>query len=89
MAAKHWPGRGVRGRALENNGSEELTDDLDIFRAAKLLIDRHGDEAALYAAGRADLLLEDGDTDGVAIWRRITSAVEEIQRERRPDKAVN
>jgi hypothetical protein len=32
-----------------------MTFDLDIYHAAKLLIGRHGDEAALYAADRADL----------------------------------
>jgi hypothetical protein len=35
--------------------------DLDIYRAAKLVIDCHGEDAALDAAGRADLLMEDGD----------------------------
>jgi hypothetical protein len=40
---------------------------LDIYRVAKLLIDRHGDEAVLHAAGRADLLLEDGDLEGTAV----------------------
>src|SRR5258707_516763 len=38
--------------------------DLDIYRAAKLLIDQHGAEVALNAAGRADLLLEEGDAKG-------------------------
>jgi hypothetical protein len=42
-----------------------MIDDLDIWRAAKLLIDQHGTEAATYAAGRADLLLEKGSR-----WRR-------------------
>ena len=27
-------------------------DDIDIWRSAKLLIDRHGDDAKIYAAGR-------------------------------------
>jgi hypothetical protein len=35
--------------------------DPDIFRAAKLLIDQHGEDAALRAAQRADELLEEGD----------------------------
>jgi len=34
-----------------------LIPDLDIYRAVKLIIGHHGDESALYAAGRADLLL--------------------------------
>jgi hypothetical protein len=66
-----------------------MTDDLDIYRAAKLVIDRHGGEAALQAAGRADFLLEEGDAEGAAIWRRIMVAIEELQREKRPDEAVN
>jgi hypothetical protein len=35
--------------------------DPDAYRAAKLLVDQHSEEAALNAAGRADQLLEDGD----------------------------
>jgi hypothetical protein len=46
-----------------------LIPDLDIYRAAKLLIDQHGPDAGLSAAGRADLLLEEGDTEGAAVWR--------------------
>jgi hypothetical protein len=60
---------------------------LTIYRAARLLIDKHGDEAALYAAGRADLFLEKGDISGTAIWRRIMAAVEELQRGRRSGEA--
>jgi len=66
-----------------------MTDALDIYRAAKLVIDRHGEDAPLYAAARTAVLAGEGDTEGAAIWRRITAAVEEVQRERRPDEAVN
>jgi hypothetical protein len=55
--------------------------DPDIFRAAKLLIDRHGEEAATFAAGRADLLLVEGDIDGSGVWRRILAAIEECSGE--------
>jgi hypothetical protein len=48
-----------------------VIDDPDIFRAAKLLIDRHGEDAPLRAARHADELLNDGDVDGSAVWRRI------------------
>jgi hypothetical protein len=41
--------------------------DLDILRAANILIKRHGVDAAMLAAQRADELLEEGDTDGCAI----------------------
>lgn len=43
-----------------------MTDDIDIYRAAKLYIDNHGDQAALQAAMQADALLEAGDIDGAA-----------------------
>jgi hypothetical protein len=66
-----------------------VTDIIDIYRAAKLVIDRHGKEAALYSAARTAVLAGEGDNGGTAIWRRITAAVEELQRERRPGEAVN
>jgi hypothetical protein len=66
-----------------------MTDVIDIYRAAKLVIDRHGNDAALYAAARTAVLAGEGDDEGAAIWRQITAAVEELQRERRPDEAVN
>jgi hypothetical protein len=63
--------------------------DLDIYRAAKLLIDQHGEHASMRAAERADELLEAGDIDGAAIWRDIVAAIEEMQRERGPGDSVN
>jgi hypothetical protein len=61
----------------------------DIYRAAKLVMDQHGDEAATFAAARADWLLEEGDAEGAAIWRQILAAIEELQRGPRKDEAVN
>jgi len=52
----------------------------DIWRAANLLVMRHGSDAALVAAQRADELLEAGDIDGCAIWKRILAAVAELAR---------
>jgi hypothetical protein len=57
-----------------------MIDDPDIFRAAKLVIDQQGDEAVMFAAGRADVLLKEGDVDGSAVWRQILAAIEELQR---------
>jgi hypothetical protein len=57
-----------------------MIDDLDILRAANILIKRHGADATLVAAHRADELLKAGDTDGCAIWKRILSAVAEPTR---------
>ena len=53
------------------------------------MIDRDGEDAQLYAAARTVVLAGEGDEEGAAIWRQIAAAVEELQRERRPDEAVN
>jgi len=66
-----------------------MTDDPDIFRAAKLLIDQHGENAPLRAAERADQLLEAGDMIGATTWRRILAAIEELRRGRREGEPVN
>lgn len=47
--------------------------------AAKLLVDRYGDEAGIEAAKRADDMLEQGDMEGKAVWQRILAAVPELQ----------
>ena len=53
--------------------------DLDIYRSAQVLVKQHGDDAPLEAAMRADAMLETGDLNGYATWRRILRAVEELQ----------
>ena len=63
--------------------------DLDIYRAAKLLIDQHGEDAPIRAADRADELLEAGDIEGATIWRSILAAIEELQRGRLDGESVN
>ena len=40
--------------------------DLDIYRAAKLLVDQHGEDAPIRAAELADEMLEAGDIEGAA-----------------------
>jgi hypothetical protein len=66
-----------------------MIDDPDIFCAAKLLIDQHGDDAPIRAAQRADELADLGDLDGVAVWRRILEAIAELQRGRREGELLN
>ena len=53
--------------------------DLDIYRSAKTLVKQHGKDAPIHAAMRADDMLEAGDLDGYAVWKRILRAVEELQ----------
>ena len=45
-------------------------------RTAKLLIDQHGDDAAIHAAMEADRLLAEGALTGSATWRRVIKAME-------------
>jgi DNA-binding response OmpR family regulator len=66
-----------------------LTSGPSIFRAAKLLLDRHGENALLRAAERTNQLLDAGDMIGAATWQRILGAVEELTRGRRDGEAVN
>ncbi len=58
--------------------------DLDIYRVANLLVKRHGQDAPIEAAMRADAMLDKGDLDGYAAWRRIVKAVEELLSKERP-----
>jgi hypothetical protein len=64
----------------ELHACHPVTSDPDIYRAAKLLIDRYGEDALHRAAERADRLLEDGDMIGAATWRCILKVIEELAR---------
>ncbi len=54
--------------------------DLDIYRAAAVLVKQHGPDAPIHAAMRADAMPEAGDSNGCAVWKRVLRAVEELQR---------
>ncbi len=58
--------------------------DLDIYRAANVLVKRHGPDAPIHAAMRADAMLEKSDLDGYAVWKMILKAVEELLPKERP-----
>jgi hypothetical protein len=49
--------------------------EIDIWRAAQLLLKRYGERALDESAARADELALAGDDDGAATWRRIMAAV--------------
>ncbi len=59
-----------------------MTSDLDINRSANLLAKQHREDAPTHAAMRADAMLEKGDVEGYAVWKRILRAVGELRRER-------
>ncbi len=62
-----------------------MISDLDIWRAAQVVVKRYGKDAATEAAIRADEFLDQGNLDGKRLWKRIMLAIEELQRERPRD----
>jgi hypothetical protein len=52
--------------------------EIDIWRAANLMLKRYGEKALEESSTRADELAADGDHDGASTWRRITVAVEQL-----------
>ncbi len=63
----------------------EVIPDLDIWRAAQVMVKRYGKDAASEATMRADEFLDQGNHDGKRLWMRIMQAIEELQRERQGD----
>ncbi len=67
-----------------------MISDLDIYRSGNLLVKRHGEDAPIHAAMRADAMLDRGDLDGAAVWKRILRAVEELRGTKpKPGEAVH
>jgi hypothetical protein len=52
--------------------------EIDIWRAANLMLKRYGEKALQQSTMRADELAADGDHDGAVTWRRITDAVVQL-----------
>jgi hypothetical protein len=56
-----------------------LIPEIDIWRAAQLMLKRYGDNALEESAARAnELALAPAMTNGAATWRRIMAAVEQL-----------
>ncbi len=53
--------------------------DLDIYRAAKVIINQYGKDAQIHSTKRASAMLDKGDLDAYAMWKRILRAVEALQ----------
>jgi len=62
--------------------------DLDIYRSAQVLVKQHGEDAPIHAAMRADAMLEAGDLDGYAVFKRIVKAAEELLSKERPPEIM-
>jgi hypothetical protein len=59
-------------------GFRPVIPDIDIWRAATLMLKRSAEHAHKESAARAEELENEGDHDGAAIWRLITDAVEQL-----------
>ena len=60
---------GGRAAQCQLEACSTVIPDLDIYRSANVLVTRHGQDAAIHAAMRADELLEAGDLEGYAVWK--------------------
>jgi hypothetical protein len=63
---------------IRSQGAAVISD-LDVWRAANLLIRQHGAEAEIEAARVADLMLDRGDDEGRPVWSRIRRAIDALQ----------
>jgi hypothetical protein len=52
--------------------------EIEIWRAAVLMVNRYADEAEANSFQRAEELAAEGDHAGAAIWRRVTVAIEQL-----------
>jgi 3-hydroxyacyl-CoA dehydrogenase len=50
----------------------------DIWRAAQVMVKRYGRDAEFKAAERCDAMIEAGEPEGLAVWKRILRAVDEL-----------
>ncbi|MFP6890012.1 MAG: hypothetical protein VCF07_09720 [Nitrospinota bacterium] len=56
-----------------------MTDDIVIYRSAKVLIDHYGDEAANHAAKMAEVMAAKIDITGYTKWKLIRAAIDKLQ----------
>ncbi len=57
-----------------------MVEEIEFYRAANQLVNRHGEDAGFEAAKQADAMIEQGDPEGLAVWKRILKAVDELLR---------
>ena len=51
---------------------------IDIWRSAQILVDNHGADAPVVASKRAAEMINRGDAEGLAVWKRIMAAIDEL-----------
>ena len=86
MSATHTQCLPCRAR-LVHHGCTMITD-LDIYRSARVLIDQHGEDAPIWAAQKADAMLERGNLDGKLLWLKILEATKYLLSKERPPGAT-
>ena len=59
-----------------------MISDLAIYRSAKVIIKQYGKDAQIHSTKRASAMLDKGDLDAYAVWKRILKAIEELKRAR-------
>ena len=72
-----------RGRAVLQSPARPwkscgVIPEIDIWRAAALMLKRYGENALEESAARVDELATAGHDGGVAVWRRIADAVGQL-----------
>ncbi|MBV9018348.1 MAG: hypothetical protein JO058_22080 [Alphaproteobacteria bacterium] len=59
--------------------ADRIISEIEVYRAANLLIAQHGANADLEASRLLDLMLERGDVEGREVWLRIRRAIEQLR----------
>ena len=62
---------------------------IDIWRAANEIMKLYGEDAVLRACMRADALLDQGDTKGFFVWKRIARAIDDLAQKPSGAEPVN
>ncbi len=73
--------RSVRAHAAKSGDIvtvADMTPDLNVFRAAILLVERYGPAATTKAAKSADVAVRKGDKEGETYWRHVKESVRKI-----------
>lgn len=67
-----------------------MVDEIDIWRAARVLVDEFGEEAVGRAAARALELKGTGDVEGEEVWGRVMEAILKLRRTiRGPEEPIH
>lgn len=66
-----------------------MTSEIDFYRAAQLLIKEHGDQAPSQAQLKIAYFKNKGDYSAVYTWKKISTAIAELQLELASNESIN